>query len=40
MSYHWCLSSEQELEPKVQLRYLWLLKFLEANESTFAFNVP
>jgi hypothetical protein len=35
-----CLSHEQELEPKEQLCYLWLLKFLEANESVFAFNVP
>jgi hypothetical protein len=35
-----CLSHEWELEPKEQLHYLWLLKFLEANESAFAFNVP
>jgi hypothetical protein len=35
-----CLSHEQELEPKEQLCYLWLLKFLEANKSMFAFNVP
>jgi hypothetical protein len=37
---YWCLSHEQELEPKEQLCYLWLLKFLEANESVFAFDVP
>jgi hypothetical protein len=35
-----CLSHEQELDPKEQLCYLWLLKFLEANESVFAFDVP
>jgi hypothetical protein len=35
-----CPSHEWELEPKEQLRYSWLLKFLEANESVFAFNVP
>jgi hypothetical protein len=35
-----CLSHEQELEPKEQLRYLWLLEFLEANESTFVFDIP
>jgi hypothetical protein len=35
-----CLSHEQELEPKEQLRYVWLLEFLEANKSAFAFNVP
>jgi hypothetical protein len=37
---YWCLSHEWGSEPKEQLHYLWLLKFLEANESTFAFNVP
>jgi hypothetical protein len=37
---YWCLSHEQESEPKEQLCYSWLLKFLEANESAFAFNVP
>jgi hypothetical protein len=35
-----CPSYEWESEPKEQLHYLWLLKFLEANESTFAFDVP
>jgi hypothetical protein len=35
-----CPSHEQELVPKEQLRYLWLLKFLEANESVFTFDVP
>jgi hypothetical protein len=35
-----CPSHERELEPKEQLRYLWLLKFLEANESVFAFDLP
>jgi hypothetical protein len=28
---YWCLSHEQESDPKEQLHYLWLLKFLEAN---------
>jgi hypothetical protein len=37
---YWCLSQEQELEPKEQLCYLWLLKFLEVNESAFVFDVP
>jgi hypothetical protein len=37
---YWCLSHEQELEPKEQLRYLWLLEFLEVNKSVFAFNIP
>jgi hypothetical protein len=37
---YWCPSHKQESEPKEQLRYSWLLKFLEANESAFAFNVP
>jgi hypothetical protein len=37
---YWCPSHKQELEPKEQLRYMWLLKFLEANESAFAFDIP
>jgi hypothetical protein len=35
-----CLSHKQELEPKEQLHYTWLLKFLEANKSAFVFDVP
>jgi hypothetical protein len=35
-----CPSHERESEPKEQLRYLWLLKFLEANETAFAFDIP
>jgi hypothetical protein len=35
-----CPSHKQELDPKEQLHYTWLLKFLEANETAFAFNVP
>jgi hypothetical protein len=35
-----CLSHKQELDPKEQLQYMWLLKFLEANKSTFAFDIP
>jgi hypothetical protein len=35
-----CPSHKQELEPKEQLRYAWLLKFLEANKSAFVFDVP
>jgi hypothetical protein len=35
-----CLSHEWGSDPKEQLQYLWLLEFLEANESAFAFNVP
>jgi hypothetical protein len=35
-----CPSHKQELDPKEQLWYVWLLKFLEANESAFAFNIP
>jgi hypothetical protein len=35
-----CPSHEQELEPKEQLCYAWLLKFLEANKSAFAFDIP
>jgi hypothetical protein len=37
---YWCPSHEWESDPKEQLRYLWLLKFLEANQSAFAFDVP
>jgi hypothetical protein len=37
---YWCPSHEWELESKEQLQYLWLLKFLEANKSTFEFNIP
>jgi hypothetical protein len=35
-----CPSHEQKLEPKEQLQYSWLLKFLEANKSVFVFDVP
>jgi hypothetical protein len=35
-----CLSHKWESEPKEQLCYMWLLKFLEANKSVFAFDVP
>jgi hypothetical protein len=35
-----CPSHEWESEPKEQLCYSWLLKFLEANESAFAFDIP
>jgi hypothetical protein len=35
-----CPSLEWELEPKEQLCYLWLLKFLEANKSAFVFDIP
>jgi hypothetical protein len=35
-----CLSLEWESEPKEQLCYLWLLEFLEANKTAFAFDVP
>jgi hypothetical protein len=35
-----CPSHERESEPKEQLRYSWLLEFLEANETVFAFEVP
>jgi hypothetical protein len=35
-----CLSHERESEPKEQLCYSWLLKFLEANKSVFAFDIP
>jgi hypothetical protein len=35
-----CPSHKRESEPKEQLRYLWLLKFLEANKTAFAFDVP
>jgi hypothetical protein len=37
---YWCPSHEWESEPKEQLHYLWLLEFLDANESMFAFNIP
>jgi hypothetical protein len=37
---YWCPSHEWELEPKEQLCYLWLLKFLEANKSVFVFDIP
>jgi hypothetical protein len=33
-------SHERESEPKEQLHYLWLLEFLEANETAFAFDIP
>jgi hypothetical protein len=36
---YWHLSHEQESDPKGQLCYAWLLKFLEANESMFVFDV-
>jgi hypothetical protein len=35
-----CPSHERESDPKEQLCYLWLLEFLEANKSAFAFDVP
>jgi hypothetical protein len=35
-----CPSHKQESDPKEQLRYMWLLEFLEANESTFVFDIP
>jgi hypothetical protein len=35
-----CPSHKQESEPKEQLCYMWLLKFLEANKSVFAFDFP
>jgi hypothetical protein len=35
-----CLSHVWELDPKEQLRYSWLLEFLEANKSAFAFDIP
>jgi hypothetical protein len=35
-----CLSHEQESVPKEQLRYVWLLKFSEANDSAFVFDIP
>jgi hypothetical protein len=37
---YWCLSHKGKLDPKEQLHYTWLLKFLQANESVFAFDVP
>jgi hypothetical protein len=35
-----CLSHKWESEPKERLCYVWLLKFLEANKSMFAFDIP
>jgi hypothetical protein len=35
-----CPSHKWELDPKEQLWYMWLLKFLEANKSAFVFDVP
>jgi hypothetical protein len=35
-----CPSDERESDPKEQLHYSWLLKFLEANKSVFAFDIP
>jgi hypothetical protein len=35
-----CPSHEQESDPKERLCYLWLLEFLEVNESAFTFVVP
>jgi hypothetical protein len=35
-----CPSHVRESDPKEQLRYSWLLKFLEANKSAFAFDTP
>jgi hypothetical protein len=35
-----CPSHERESDPKEQLHYSWLLKFLEANESAFVFDIP
>jgi hypothetical protein len=35
-----CLSHERESDPKEQLCYLWLLKFLEANESASHLTFP
>jgi hypothetical protein len=35
-----CLSHKWESDPKEQLCYMWLLEFLEANKSVFAFEVP
>jgi hypothetical protein len=37
---YWCPSYKRESDPKEQLHYTWLLEFLEANESVFAFNIP
>jgi hypothetical protein len=37
---YWCLSHEWESEPKKQLLYKWLIDFLEANKSVFAFDIP
>jgi hypothetical protein len=35
-----CPSHKWGLDPKEQLHYVWLLKFLEVNESVFVFDVP
>jgi hypothetical protein len=35
-----CPSFEREQKPSKQLRYAWLFDFLEANESSFTFDVP
>jgi hypothetical protein len=35
-----CLSHEQELDPKEQLLYKWLVNFLEENKTMFVFDVP
>jgi hypothetical protein len=35
-----CPSHKRESEPKKQLHYVWLLEFLEANESVFVFDIP
>jgi hypothetical protein len=37
---YWCLSHKQESDLKEQLCYVWLLKFFDANKSTFAFDIP
>jgi hypothetical protein len=37
---YWCPSHDWESDPKEQLLHKWLVKFLEANESAFAFNIP
>jgi hypothetical protein len=35
-----CPSHKQELDPKEQLLYKWLVNFFEANESAFVFDAP
>jgi hypothetical protein len=37
---YWCLSHQCKLDPKGQLHYAWLLKFLEANQTVFVFDIP